>query len=160
MNLSERVAQLEKELAALRADNVATPRKSSFLVDGKTQFDPSTKLATAVRDSSELSRPLSTLSPTAANNLPVLSLFDNAILTTSETNNAVYDSFSREFGTLRPINYQSTPHFRMSRVKRARICEALTDLLPSESAMWEILEIGGVWWKLLRTLHPYSTQIP
>jgi len=157
MNLSERVAQLEKELAALRAYNDVTPRKNSFLADGKAHFDPSTQPANAFGTSSEISRPLSALSPTAANNLPILSLFDNAILTTSETNNAIYDSISREFdtGSLRPVNYQSTPHFRMSRIKRARICEALTDLLPSQSAMCEVLETGGIWWDLLRTLHPY-----
>lgn len=157
MNLSERVAQLEKELAALRAYNDVTPRKNSFLADGKAHFDPSTQPANAFGTSSEISRPLSALSPTAANNLPILSLFDNTILTTSETNNAIYDSISREFGTgsLRPVNYQSTPHFRMSRIKRARICDALTDLLPSQSAMCEVLEIGGFWWDLLRTLHPY-----
>ena len=157
MNLSERVAQLEKDLAALRADNDVTPRKNSFLADGKTHFDTSTHPANAFGTSSELSRPLSALSPTAANNLPILSLFDNTILSTSETNNAIYDSVSREFGTgsLRPVNYQSTPHFRMSRIKRARICEALTDLLPSQSAMCEVFEIGGFWWDLWQTLHPY-----
>lgn len=157
MNLSERVAQLEKELAALRAYNNVTPRKNSFLADGKAHFDPSTQPANAFGTLSEISRPLLALSPTAANDLPILSLFDNAILTTSETNNTIYDTISREFGTgsVRPVNYQSTPHFRMSRIKRARICETLTDLLPSQSAMCEVLEIGGVWWDLLRTLHPY-----
>ena len=157
MNLSERVAQLERELAALRANNDDTPRKTSFLADGKARFDPSTQPANAFGTSSKTSRPLSALSLTAANNLPILSLFDNTVLTISETNNAIYDSTSREFRTESPraVNYQSTPHFRMSRIKRTRICEALTDLLSSQSAMCELLEIGGFWWELLRTLHPY-----
>ncbi|KAK5313080.1 hypothetical protein LTR93_011075 [Exophiala xenobiotica] len=157
MNLGERVARLEKELAALRASNDVTPRKNSFQAGGQAHFDPSTQPANAFGPSSELSRPLSALSPTAANNLPILSLFDDTILTRSETKNAIYDSISREFptGSLRPVNYQSTPHFRMSRMKRARICEALTDLLPSQSAMCEVLEFGEIWWDLLRTLHPY-----
>ena len=157
MNLSERVAQLEKELAALRAYNDVTPRKNSCLTDGKTYPDRLTQLANASGTSSGISRPLSALSPTAATRLPILSLFDNTILTTSETNDAIYDPMSREFGTgsLRPVNYHSTPHFRTSRIKRARICEALTGLLPSQSSMCEVLEIGGFWWDLLRTLHPY-----
>jgi hypothetical protein len=157
MNLSERVAQLEKELAALRADNDVTPRKKSLLSDEKANFDPSTQHANAFCTSSEISTSLSALSPSAANKLPILSLFNNSILTTCEANNTIYDSISREFstGSLRPVQYQSTPHFRMSRIKRARICEALTDLLPSQSAMCEILEIGGLWWDLMRTLHPY-----
>jgi hypothetical protein len=157
MNLSERVAQLEKELAAMRAHNDVTPRKNSFLADRKAHLISSTQPANAFGSSSEISRPLSALSPTAVNKLPLLSLFENSILTTSETNNAIYDSISREFGTgsLRSANYQSTPHFRMSRIKRARICEALTNHLPSQSAMCEVLEIGGIWWNLLRVLHPY-----
>ncbi|KUJ12180.1 uncharacterized protein LY89DRAFT_786309 [Mollisia scopiformis] len=157
MNLSERVAQLEKELAALRADKDLTPRKNSFLADGKTNFDSSSQVVNAFSTSSEITGPISALSPTTANNPPILSLFDNAILNTSETNNAIYDSISREFGngSLKPVNYQSTPHFRTSRIKRAKICEALTDRLPSQSSICEILEIGGIWWNLLRTLHPY-----
>jgi hypothetical protein len=156
-NLSERVAQLEKELAALRACNGAMPGKNSDLADGKGRLDTSTQPANALGTSSDISRPLSALSPTATNNLPILSLFDNTILTTSETNNAIYDSVSREFSTgyLRPVNYQSTSNFRMSRIKRVRICEALTDILPSQSTMLEVLEVGGLWWNLLRTLYPY-----
>jgi hypothetical protein len=156
MNLSERVAQLEKELAALRAYNDVAARKDSFLADGKAHFDPSTQPANAFGASSEISRPLSALSPIAANNLPILSLFDNTILTTSKTNNAIYNSISREFGTgfPRPVNYQSTSNFRMSRIKRVRICEALTDVLHSQSAMCKVLEVGGLGWDLLRTLHP------
>jgi hypothetical protein len=157
MNLGERIAQLEKELAALRAHNDATPRKNSSLANGKPHFDRSTQPANAFGTWSEISTSLSALSPTAANNLPILSLFDNTILATSETNNAIYDSVSREFdtGSLSPVNYPSSPHFRLSRIKRARVCEALTDLLPSQSAMSELLEIDGFWWDLLRILHPY-----
>jgi len=151
MNLSERVAQLEKYLAALRPYDDVMPPKNSFLTDGKAHFDPSTQPANAFGTSSEISRPLSALPPTAANNLPVLSLFDNTVLTTKETNNAIYNSISREFGpeSPRPVNHQSTAHFRTSRIKRARICEALTDLLPSQSAICEVLEFGGFWWDLL-----------
>lgn len=157
MNLSERVAQLENELADLRVyKDVAPPSKSSPLDKGKAHFDSSTQPVNAVGTLTELPRPLSTLSPTEANNLPVLSLFNNAIFTTSETNNAIYDSATQEFSTLcRPGDYQSTPHFRMSRIKRAKICDSLTDLLPSQSAICEVLEIGGFWWDLLRILHPY-----
>ena len=157
MNLSERVAQLEKNLAALSANEDFTPHKGSSLASGKTPFDPSTQPAKAVRTSSEISRTLSTSSPRAVNDLPILSLFDNTILTTSEANNAVYNSISRALGTglFRSVDYQSTPHFRLSRIKRAAICDAFTDLLPSQSVTCEILELGGFWWELLRTLHPY-----
>lgn len=156
LNLSERVSQLEKELATLRAHSDATPNKKGQ-VDTKKHVNEPVQPTVSFRTSSEITFPLSALPSPAAEGLLILSLFDNAILTTNGSKNVLNDSISREFNTcsLRPASYESSPHFRKSRIKRAKICEDLTDLLPSHSAMYEILETGGFWWDILRTLHPY-----
>ncbi|KAK0311553.1 hypothetical protein LTR01_003549, partial [Friedmanniomyces endolithicus] len=157
MNLSERVAQLEKQLAALHTHSEVETCKNLSLDGAAATRGSPTEHVKNYGLSTGLSRPLSAVSPTAANSLPILSLFDNAVLTTSESDHTISNSISKELGTAshRSSNYQSTSHFQFSRIKRASICEALTDALPSQSAMCEILEVGGLYWDLLRTLHPY-----
>jgi hypothetical protein len=91
--------------------------------------------------------------------LPVLSLFDNDILTSNRADNILNDSMSREFstGTLRPESYETSHHLRKSGIKRANICEVLTELFPSQAPMYEILETSGIWSDLLRKLLPYTS---
>lgn len=141
----------------MRQCSDVTPNKSRLPADSKKQTNGTAQPTVSFRTSSEITVPLSSLPSAAAEHLPILSLFDNAILTTDGLNNGLDDSISREFstGSLRPASYESSPHFRKSRIKRTKICEALTDFLPSHSAMYEILETGGFWWDLLRALHPY-----
>ena len=156
MNLSERVAQLEKELASMRANGEVLPKNKGLPADAMQQINgPAHPTVSFRTSSSEISFQISSL-PSPAESLPVLSLFDNDIFT-SNGRNGLNDSIYREFstGSLRPAGFESSPHFRKSRIKRAKVCEALTDLLPSHTAMYEILENGGVWWNILRKMLPY-----
>ena len=141
----------------MRKCSDVTPNKSRLPEDSKKKKTNGTAQPTvSFRTSWEIIVPLSSLPSAAAEHLPILSLFDNAILTTDGLNNGLDDSISREFntGSRRPPSYESSPHFRKSRIKRIKICEALTDFLPSNSAIYEILETSGFWWDLLMALHP------
>ena len=93
--------------------------------------------------------------PAPEESFPVLSLFDNDILT-SDGKDSFGDTIYREFstGSLKQRSIESSPHYQRSRIKRARVCEALTELLPSHTAMYEILETGGFWWNMLRKMYP------
>jgi Fungal specific transcription factor domain len=137
---------------------VDSPNKTEPSTVEKKQTNGLRQAPTPQPTSSGTTIPLSTLPATTPESLPILSLFNNAILTSNGSTNGPNDSISREFntGTLRPATYESSPHYRKARIKRAKICETLTELLPSQAAMCEIFEMGGFWWDLLRSLHFYS----
>jgi hypothetical protein len=155
LNLSERVAQLEQELASIRANAGVPTDIKAPPANAMKQMNEATSTVSVSTSTLEISFPIS-VSRSPAEGLPILSLFDNAILT-SDGKNEVNDSIQREFntGSLRPASFESSPHFRKSRIKRAKACESLTDLLPSHTAMYEILETGAIWWDTVRRLHPY-----
>jgi hypothetical protein len=83
-------------------------------------------------------------------------LFDNAILasdTKNTFNHSIHGEFNGEYH--RAPNFESSPHYQKSRLKRAKVCEALTYLLPPHAAIYTILEAGGHWWDILRNMYPY-----
>ncbi|KUJ13056.1 uncharacterized protein LY89DRAFT_687940 [Mollisia scopiformis] len=156
MNISERVAQLEKELAAIREQSATNPLDSGLPTSAAKQANELPRSIITLRTSS-LEVPIPNNS-SPAGNLPILSLFDNAILASDPRSNAS-DAISREFytGSLRPMpmGADSATHLRTSRLKRSGVCEALTDKLPSHTAMYEVLEAGSRWWDIVRRMHPY-----
>jgi hypothetical protein len=135
MNLSERVAQLEQLLSSMHPSPEALPPPSPFGIEGVHS--------------------LATL-PSTRETLPALALFDNSVLSLKEKNIFNY-SIQKEFNSeySLPVNMENSPHFQKSRVKRAGVCEALTALLPSHTTMYEILETSGIWWDILRKMHPH-----
>ena len=154
-NLSERVAQLEQQLASLHSNDDSIPRAMPKLSStashgtGHGSSNMSSDIpALVLAEEPSLSAP--------DESFPVLSLFDNDILTT-DGKNGFGDTIYREFstGSLKPPNIESSPHYQRSRMKRANVCEILTELLPSHAAMYEILEAGGFWWGFLRKMYPF-----
>jgi hypothetical protein len=156
MNLSERVAQLEQQLASMHSNRDATPQAMSLPKSAASHNKgPPSRTIPSRPQSSGSSYPFASL-PLSSEILPVLSLFDNAILVLDEKNtfnHSIHREFSGEY--LKAVSIESSPHFQKSRIKRTKICEALTSLLPSHTAMYAILEAGGVWWDILRQMYPY-----
>ena len=145
----------------MRKCSDVTPNKSRLPEDSKKKKTNGTAQPTvSFRTSWEIIVPLSSLPSAAAEHLPILSLFDNAILTTDGLNNGLDDSISREFntGSRRPPSYESSPHFRKSRIKRIKICEALTDFLPihrppsqaPNASSLHSQHRENVWWHLVQ----------
>jgi hypothetical protein len=135
MNLSERVAQLEQQLSSMHPSTEALPPPSPFGIAALHS--------------------LPTL-PSTPSTLPALALFDNTVLSLQEKNifnYSIQKEFNGEYSL--PVNMENSPHFQKSRVKRAEVCEALTALLPSHTTMYEILETSGIWWDILRKMHPH-----
>jgi hypothetical protein len=135
MNLSERVAQLEQQLSSMHPSAEPLPSPSPFGIEGLHS--------------------LATL-PSTRETLPALALFDNSVLSLQEKNifnYSIQKEFNGEYSL--PVNMENSPHFQKSRVKRAEVCEALTALLPSHTTMHEIIETSGIWWDILRKMHPH-----
>lgn len=157
INLSERVALLEQQLAFMYSDHPSTseprPRPRKTRDDDASSSQPRSTVPGA--EPARISTGAVAL-PAAGESFPVLSLFDNAILA-SDTNNTFNHSIHGEFNGEhhRAPNIESSPHFQKSRLKRAKACEALTYLLPSYTAIYAILEAGGYWWDILRNMYPY-----
>jgi hypothetical protein len=89
-------------------------------------------------------------------NIPAFSLFENDILAHDETASLpqyIHKEFNSQF--LIPRGDDDMVHSRTSRRKRAKLCETLTSLLPTEAAIHAILITGGIWWAIARKIYPY-----
>lgn len=158
MNLSERVALIEQQLASMYSDHLPTsepplrPRKTR---DDDASSNSQPRSAVLGTEPTRVAAGIQAV-PAPGENFPALSLFDNAILA-SDTKNAfnhfIHGEFNGEYH--RAPNIESGLHFQRSRLKRAKVCEALTYLLPPHTAIYAILEAGGYWWDILRNMYPY-----
>lgn len=82
--------------------------------------------------------------PVTDESIPILSVFDNAILasdTQSTFNHSIHGEFNGEYPKVPKIEIR--PNLQRPRLKRAKVCEALTYLLPPYTAIYAILEAGG-----------------
>jgi hypothetical protein len=150
LNLKERVARLEHLIGSMlsgqvRPEDVSRPNlqlpREPQSTSHPTQIEPA-------RPGGELQD--------APENILAFSLFENNILAHDETASLpqyIHKEFNSQF--LIPRGDDDTVHSRTSRRKRSKLCETLTSLLPTETAMHAILNSGGIWWAIARKIYPY-----
>jgi hypothetical protein len=150
LNLKERVARLEHLIGSMlsgqaRPEDVSRPNLQLPREPQETSY---LKHIEPARPGGELQD--------APENIPAFSLFENDILAHDETASLpqyIHKEFNSQF--LIPKGDDDTLHSRTSRRKRSKLCETLTSLLPTETAMHAILNIGGIWWAIARKIYPY-----